>query len=173
MKFMKELLEILTVLPEARISNLLSIISILLVVFIGCLFYFRAVNDKITVKHIIISLIYSSAFLLSVFWGLYYEYDEKNSLMAMMPICFWLLCLLVDVSIRYIKERRIAKRKMEMQINAVITEGMRGREKVLSCIMPEISDKEGSLGNEQKSEEDNTGCRCGSACSCDDSNRIE
>lgn len=173
MKFWKEFWEFLTALPEARISNILAIISILLVVFIGFLIYFRVVNDKITVKHIIISLIYSPAFLLSIFWMLYYEYDEKNSLMAMIPICFCLLYLLVDVSIRYIKERRIAKRKIEMQINAVITEGMRGREKVLSCIMPEISDKEGGLGNEQKAEKDNTGCRGNSACCRDDSNRIE
>lgn len=134
MEFLKELYTI----REARMSDIIAIISMLLLFSLFMMIFFRLVDDKITVKNIVLSLIYSPAIFLSFLWISYY--DEKNGFIAIIPICFWLLCLLIYASIRYKKKARSRnQRKME----AFIEEGERGKEKVLSYIIPETANKEG------------------------------
>ncbi len=82
------------------------------------------------------------------------------------PIIFWIsfAVMLICIGIKLLVIWKTQEN--------VITEGMRGSEKVKTCIMLETTDKEGRLSDEQKAEKDNTGCRGSSACCCDDSNRI-
>lgn len=142
MSFWKEFLEFITGLPKYP-NALITLIGIIIgftIIFIGI---YTWLVDKITIKHIGLSIVAAIYFLFSIFWELHYI---NNPIKGLLPAEALLLLLVIKISISII----IRKRRIKQQTNAVIKEGTKGSEKVRTHIMiPETTETDTNIQKEE------------------------
>lgn len=133
MNFWKELLEFLTALPEHPDTLVIILAYLLALSIIFSNIYYRIV-DRFRIRHIIQSILSAIYFIFSITWMLYYI---NRTFTGLVPI--FILLLLWLINIIYINIRKKNKKSTD---DPIITYGIKGNEKIHSCIISEITDIE-------------------------------